>query len=394
MEELSQLILCSNQIELTEALNFNINSLKDRKRLLINMNKKIKPPNYMESNRLEQLITQAIKYQIHMSKLYHPSMITEFPSLQEDYAPPPLSLPTNIHAQYRDIEDEVWYTKVSNDSNRIVCIGANRRMIVYRYEGRQFVKQWSVDNIHTQDVYDCMWSSDDTRIVTCSKDKSIKIWMYEDGKLYTHIEDAHNDHVTSISRCVNSKDIYTSSIDGTICLWDSVGNKKYTIQSLRIKYLMVSSDGRYLYAVSGLNNIVIINLDTKEEVGLLYENDEILYACTNRKGDRILTNTSTHYPELHIWSVEKRCIEYRYNGHSQDKFITPCIFIGTHDDIIACGSDKGIVYLWHINVPQPIQQISYHKLQVNTLSYTYIDDVHYLISGSDDGCMMILSSHN
>lgn len=53
MEELSQLILCSNQMELNEALQFNINSINDRKRLLIHLHKKIKPPNYIVPNRLE-----------------------------------------------------------------------------------------------------------------------------------------------------------------------------------------------------------------------------------------------------------------------------------------------------------------------------------------------------
>ncbi len=68
------------------------------------------------------------------------------------------------------------------------------------------------------------------------------------------------------------------------------------MSSLRIKFLCCSADGRSLYGVSGLKNIVIINLETTEEVGLLFENDDIIHVCINHRGDKLLTNTSTHSP--------------------------------------------------------------------------------------------------
>ena len=392
VEELSQLILCSNQMELTETLNFNINSMKDRKRLLIQLNKKIKPPNYMESNRLEQLVTQAVKYQVVQSKLYHPALITEFPSLQEDYVPPPPTLPATVIDQCRDMEDEVWLLQLSNDQKKLAAVGANKRLVVYLFDREKLTKQYSVDSIHALEVNDCIWNFDDTRIITCSKDNSIKIWMYEDGKLFAHIEDAHQNNVTSLCRLNGTKDIYSSSSDGCICLWDSVGNKKYSLNSLRVKYLMTSADGKLLYAVSGMNNIVVFNVDTKEETALLYENDEIQFACTNRRGDKIMTNTSLKNPEIHVWSVEKKCIERRYSGHTQDRFVTPCIFGGRFEELVISGSNKGSIFIWHMNLSLPIRHIPAHKLQINNLAMVCNHERYYLFSSADDGSIVLLSS--
>jgi hypothetical protein len=52
----------------------------------------------------------------------------------------------------------------------------------------------------------------------------------------------------------------------------------------------------YLYGASGMKNIVIYNTETNEEVGLLYENDDIIFMAISPRGDKLLTNTSTHMP--------------------------------------------------------------------------------------------------
>lgn len=231
-EELSQLILCSNQMELKEAIQFNINSLADRKKLLIQLHKKIKPPNYIVPNRLEQLISQGIKYQILRSKFYHPNDIKEFPSLLDDYTPPPLNLPSHKLRVLEDHEDEVWLASLSQSEKKLATVSANKRLIIYAIDPAKvrgdpvtIKKVVVVDNIHSMDVTCVMWNFDESRVITCSKDKSIKMWNWEDGKLVSTMEDAHQDQPTSLARLEGTRDFFSAGADGHINCWDSAGNK-------------------------------------------------------------------------------------------------------------------------------------------------------------------------
>lgn len=95
---------------------------------------------------------------------------------------------------------------------------------------------------------------------------------------------------------------------------------------------------------------MIFDLESTEEVALLYENDDILYSSMSRNGDRLLVNTSTHNPELHVWDTTGRVISGRYHNHSQEKFVNPCAFGGPNEDYILSGSDKGTIFIWHMNV--------------------------------------------
>lgn len=296
--ELSQLILCSSQEELIETLQFNINSLSDRKRLLIHLHKKIKPPNYTPANRLEQLITQAIKYQIITSKCHMNSDLKEFPTLQEDYIPPKPVLPVVKKQTLSDPEDEVWFCRLSPSDTLLASVSANKRLILYSSTSSQpnWTKKWQTESIHGKDVTDVIFSHDEARIITSSKDKSIKLWNVSDGKLISHIEDAHQDFAMSLCRLENTKDFMSGGIDGNIICWDYNGNKKYSTKSLRIKHIACSKDGKRLFAASGLKNIVIYDTETREEVGLIYEADEIISMCVGKNSYRLATNTSTHSP--------------------------------------------------------------------------------------------------
>lgn len=223
--------------------------------------------------------------------------------LSQDYVPPPLKLPCNKKKVYSDHEDEVWHCVMGPSERRLATVSANKRLVVYVFENETLSKLWAVDKIHSKDVTDVIWSYDESKVITCSKDKTIKMWSYEDGKLLNHIDDAHKDVPMALCRFEGSKDFFSAGIDGHITCWDNVGNKvmrsltkKYTLNSLRIRYIKCSADGKFLYGVSGLKNIIVINNETNEEVSLLYESDEIVYMSSNHRGDKLLTNVSMHMP--------------------------------------------------------------------------------------------------
>lgn len=98
---------------------------------------------------------------------------------------------------------------------------------MYYFEKGKFGKLWETPKIHSKDVTDVLWNFDETKVITCSKDKSIKMWNYEDGQMLAHIEDAHKDNPMAMCRFEGSRDFFSGGIDGSITCWDGVGNKVF-----------------------------------------------------------------------------------------------------------------------------------------------------------------------
>ena len=100
----------------------------------------------------------------------------------------------------------------------------------------------SITNAHDDFIND-VDIKDENNFVTCSSDKSIKIWIKKFYKGYVHksylfslyqnIKDAHNDKITKVIYCLNGN-IISCSWDKTIKIWEENKDNKFNcIQILK-----------------------------------------------------------------------------------------------------------------------------------------------------------------
>mmetsp|Transcript_39914 Transcript_39914/g.45802 ORF Transcript_39914/g.45802 Transcript_39914/m.45802 type:complete len:109 (-) Transcript_39914:406-732(-) len=69
------------------------------------------------------------------------------------------------------------------------------------------------------------------------------------------------------------------------------------------------------------NKIKIIDLDSKEIVKSLDEDDKIRSISMSRDGKFLLVNCSEVNPVINLWSIEHEKIIQKFTGHKQSKYV-------------------------------------------------------------------------
>lgn len=62
----------------------------------------------------------------------------------------------------------------------------------------------------------------DGRIISCSDDKSVKVWDINTGEILNSFE-GHSDYVYAVDFLKNGN-LVTGARDGTVCIWDTNKN--------------------------------------------------------------------------------------------------------------------------------------------------------------------------
>jgi WD40 repeat protein len=85
----------------------------------------------LEPQRLEQLMKQAVAFQLHNCK-YHNVYLSEY-SLLEDHHCSKQMLPTKCVAVLKRHKDEVWIIKFSNSGHKLATIGKDNVIVIWQF---------------------------------------------------------------------------------------------------------------------------------------------------------------------------------------------------------------------------------------------------------------------
>jgi WD40 repeat protein len=86
--------------------------------------------------------------------------------------------PFKIDHTNSDHTKETWCVRYSPDGTKLASVGADRRIVFYdAKEGNKTseIIEGSPD-AHTSSIINCCWSPDSAKLMTCSLDKTVKIW--------------------------------------------------------------------------------------------------------------------------------------------------------------------------------------------------------------------------
>ena len=110
---------------------------------------------------------------------------------------------------------------------------------------------------HTRWVRDLAYTTDGTRIVTASDDRSVRVWNVADGKVL-HILSGHTDWIMSLAVRADGRYAASASYDQTIRVWDldrGVEAKQFSTKGQLVTDLVWTADGMTLVSV-GLDRTV------------------------------------------------------------------------------------------------------------------------------------------
>jgi len=132
LHKLASLIMCQNSEELFEKAGIS-STIDAKKQLLMNIRSKCKPDSMIEPNRFENLLSQALTYQMVTCK-YHSSDYKELQqfSLIDQHQCLCEETPNTSKKTIKD-KDEVWNVKFSPDGEKIASVCKKSSLSVWDF---------------------------------------------------------------------------------------------------------------------------------------------------------------------------------------------------------------------------------------------------------------------
>ncbi|MEP2025524.1 MAG: hypothetical protein ABJH98_10030 [Reichenbachiella sp.] len=259
-----------------------------------------------------------------------------------------------------------------------------------------------------------------------------KYYEYDslENTFYNHILE-HDEMVTSIVYSTEPNIFYSASSDGKILKWDESNIKKEPIQLYRDRILYrsldLSSDGKWLLAVTKENGVLLINTQTnkskKSEVSVsqvsvdsenaqaaIFLPDQMNYLTVNKQGeikikgyelDSVKGKTDYEIRALAV-DVEKSEIyagtingvvqvwnERFENSHLDipETFAVNVLAVSTDHKLLAIGREKGDAIIWHLEDKRIVRIISGHQSAITAIDFS--PDNERILTASRDGTVRV-----
>ncbi|XP_019348515.1 WD repeat-containing protein 88 isoform X3 [Alligator mississippiensis] len=181
---------------------------------------------------------------------------------------------------------------------------------------------------HKDAVSSCHFCCEDTKILSSSFDRSVKLWDVAKGILVQVFEEEHTAPISECSLTPDNKRVITSSYDKTVKAWDmETGKMLWTIEHEGlVTSCNISYDGKYV--VSGLDkeNAVCIT-DAVSATMVMYIQDHhrstVTRCCFDPDNQRV---ASVSYDKtIKLWDTVAQSTTITINeGHSN--VISDCCF--------------------------------------------------------------------
>ena len=229
-------------------------------------------------------------------------------------------------------------------------------------------------------------------LVSCSKDKTIKIWdisnLNEIKELYTL--KGHNNSVNKVIELQDKSQIISCSFDGKIIFWDLNMKKDKIIIKGHIKYIYdIILLNKNEFASSSFEEIKVWNIEKKEKEYELKGHNGWIYCLTLLKENYMASGSYDR--TIIIWNLKDKIQEQKLIGHTQ---AIQSIISYNKNEIISASWDKSIK-IWKeflINDNEKIiKYINYKNLLGHSNEVLCLCDIGngWIASGSDDSLIKI-----
>ena len=249
---------------------------------------------------------------------------------------------------------------------------------------------------HKDQITSISFSSDSKKILTSSKDKTIKLHDVKSGKLILNITEFN--HMVNSAQLYNKEtQIISTCLDSKIHIFNLDGIRVESIPSLNISETLICEKyNLIILSATNLRAVLIYDIETKTEKNKIIINDTIVNISISKldKGENLLINSSNLTPVISLYNLKNNNLIRKYFGHRQERLTTKCHFGGYKEKFIICGSDNKEIFIWNRNKSIPIKIIKIHSAPVNAIVWPFNEKCDFMISVSDDHSIRILCNEN
>ncbi len=198
--------------------------------------------------------------------------------------------------------DSVKSCAFSADGKKIVSASRDKTLKLWDAESGDEVKTLKG---HTNSVESCAFSPDGKKIVSASRDKTLKLWDAESGDEITTLKG----HIVWVESCAFSPDgkkIVSASADKTLKLWDAESGDEITTlkgHTGGVTSCAFSADGKKIASGSGDRTLKLWDAVTKDENTTIKGHTDWVYSCAfSADGKKIVS--ASRDKTLKLWDAE------------------------------------------------------------------------------------------
>jgi Prp8 binding protein len=229
---------------------------------------------------------------------------------------------------------------------------------------------------HPSPVLEVHWSVDSTTLLTCSPDKTARLWDPEEGALALELR-AHRGIVNSC--CTGGLQAphlaLSASDDCSVCVWDLRSGER--VQQLQERYPVIStcfSEGCGTVFAGGIEECVRAwDLRQASQSLVLHGHaDTITGMQLSPDGRSLLTNSADC--TLGQWNVEPMAVELRHekayigHAHNFERNALRCAWSPDGKRVTAGSSDRN-VYVWNAETAKMQYKLPGHAGSVNEATF-------------------------
>ncbi|CAL8582377.1 hypothetical protein XPA_008044 [Xanthoria parietina] len=361
--------------------------------LLQELSKSISPSVMIPEHRLADLLDQVKKNQISHCLYHNPS---RSPSLFADHVCDRSQFPLRTVLELGQNAGEVWAMEFSHDGKMLATSGQATDVLIYDTNTFQVLHRLIE---HTDHVAYLAWSPDDRKLITCSHDKTARVWDAPSGQCILKID--HHNHpgpggLTAAVWSPDGQSFVTGSLHGNhrLCLWGIDGEQLHNWEvDYRVQDCAISPNGKRMVVISSESQIIVYDYETyAEEYSILLKSQ---MTCVNISQDsqHMLINMANS--EIQLIKIDNAEIVKRYMGQQQGQFVIRSTFGGADQNLIISGSEDARVYIWHKENGTLIETLEGHQSPgcVNVVAWNPTDPCMFA-SGGDDHKVRIWSKEN
>ncbi|MGK0187511.1 MAG: WD40 repeat protein/tetratricopeptide (TPR) repeat protein [Verrucomicrobiales bacterium] len=234
---------------------------------------------------------------------------------------------------------------------------------------------------HSGAVTSVFFSPDGTRIVSGSRDNTVKLWDADTGNEIASLE-GHSERVTSVAFSPDGSRIVSGSFDNTVKLWDvATGNEIASLKghSESVTSVAVSPDGTRIVSGSWDGTIKLWDADTGTELTSIDSHTHIVTSVAFSPDGSCIVSGSERNNTVKLWDAETGNEIASLEGHSGA--VTSVAFSPDGSRIVS-GSGDNTVKVWDADTGNEIASLEGHSGAVTSVAFN--PDGSRIVSGSDD----------